>query len=112
MGIEDQFMQLFIVEEEGNRLPLWDEWISRLERLMSIKSITDDKQKQNFLFFFGGSDLEKVYKKKASDNDTYKNVKQKITESFKAKYNSQVSKVHFRDMYQFEGEPFEDFVNR
>ncbi|CAF1076837.1 unnamed protein product, partial [Brachionus calyciflorus] len=92
MGIEDQFMQLFVVEEEGNRLALWDEWISRLERLMSIKSITDDKLKQNYLFFFWWFRSRK--------------------ESFKSRYNPQVSKVHFRDMNQFEGEPFDDFVNR
>lgn len=111
MGIEDQFMTLFNVEEEENRVQRWEEWVSRLERLRSIKAITEDNQKQDYLFFFGGTELEKVYNKYANEKDVYENIKIKIGEHFKSKFYPKLNVLHFRDLYQHDGEPFEDFVN-
>lgn len=112
MGVEDQFMTMFNLDEDANRVQRWKEWVSRLERLMSIKDIVDDKQRQNYLFFFGGSELEKIYKKSSNEKDSFKNIKQKICYHFKSKYNPKLNVLHFRDLCQHDGEPFDDFVNR
>ncbi|CAF1121362.1 unnamed protein product [Brachionus calyciflorus] len=66
MGIEDQLMTSFNVDEDENMVQRWEEWVSRLERLMSIKDIVDDKRKLNYFFFFGGSELERIYKTNAN----------------------------------------------
>ncbi|RNA33818.1 Retrovirus-related Pol poly from transposon [Brachionus plicatilis] len=105
-------MQLFNIDEDENRVQRWEEWVARLERLMAIKAIKEDKLKQDYLFFFGGSALENVYKKYAEKEDDYEMVNGKIAGHFKSKFNAKLNVLHFRDLFQHEEEPFEDFVNR
>ncbi|RMZ94732.1 hypothetical protein BpHYR1_051846, partial [Brachionus plicatilis] len=47
-----------------------------------------------------------------NDKDDYEGVKKKLTNHFKPKFNTKVNVLHFRDLYQFPGEPFEEFVTR
>ena len=109
MGLD---LQAFDVENDGDRCRRWEEWISRLERLLAIKTVTEDELKIQYLFYFGGSALERIYKEVAEATDRYAQVKEKIEKYFKSKSNSKLNVLHFRDIYQHQGEPFDEFLNR
>lgn len=109
MGVD---LPVFDVESEDDRCRRWEEWVARLERLLAIKTVTEDSLKVHYLFYFGGSDLERVYKENANTSDKYDQVKEKIGKHFKSKVNSKLNVLHFRDIFQHQGEPFDDFVNR
>lgn len=90
----------------------WKKWIKRLERLLDIKNVTDDKKKITYLFYYGGDQLEDIYSEQALNTDTFKEVVDKLTERFNPKTNNQLHIYNFRAIQQHEGEPFDEFVQR
>ena len=96
MGLEEQLMQPFDVSNEDDVSQRWDEWITRLERLMSIKSVTEKKIKHDYLFFFGGVGLERIFKDIGDEKDDYDTAKMKLDAHFKSKFNVKLNILHFR----------------
>ena len=112
MGLEDQLIQQFDVHDEDGRNRRWKEWTSKLDRYISIKGVKDDKVKKDYLFFLGGSDLERIYKQYEKAEDTFETIKKTLEEHFTPKYDSKVHMLQFRELHQLPGEPFEEFVSR
>ncbi|RMZ93902.1 hypothetical protein BpHYR1_006462, partial [Brachionus plicatilis] len=71
----EQSVQPFDVNNEDDISQRWNEWITRLEKLMSIKTT-------------------------------------KLNAHFKSKFNVKLNTLHFRDIYQHQGAPFEEFLKR
>ncbi|RMZ98110.1 Retrovirus-related Pol poly from transposon [Brachionus plicatilis] len=109
MGVD---LPVFDVESEDDRSRRWEEWATRLERLLAIKTVTNDALKIHYLFYFGGTDLERVFTEVGTATDKYEQVKKKIGKHFKSKVNSKLNVLHFRDIFQHLGDSFDDFVNR
>ena len=59
----------------------WIKWNARLDHFLSIKKITDNKEKIDYLFYLGGEDLEDLYDDKAQA-DTYEQVIEKLKAKF------------------------------
>ena len=104
----DQF-DINDTEDIGNR---WNKWIKRLERLFTMKNDTESNVKINKLFLYGGSDLEEVYEKIKANNDDYTAIAAKLKAHFNPQTNVQLHIFNFREIEQYEDEPFDDFVAR
>ena len=111
MGLEEQFITAFDAYD-ADRQNRWEKWVSRLECYFSIKNIKEDKPRLEYLIFFGGSGVDKIYKSIKEASDTYDSAKTKLTSHFASQFNPKVLVLEFRDIYQYPGESFEDFVNR
>ncbi|CAF1071996.1 unnamed protein product [Brachionus calyciflorus] len=77
-----QLMQAFDAENDEHRCRRWEEWTTTLEHLMAIKEVSDEKLKKIIYFIL------------------------------LSKNNSRLSSYHFREIFQHQGEPFEDLVKR
>lgn len=64
------------------------------------------------MLFFGGTGIERVYRDCKCTDDKYDDVKQKMVNHFKPKFGTKMNIRHFRDLYQFPGESFEEFIFR
>ena len=98
MGLEEQFLQQFDVIEEEDRSNRWDKWVSRFECYLSIKNIKEDKVKIEYLRFFGGTGIDKIYKTLQENTDTYERAKVKLTIHFTSQFNPKVFVLKFRDI--------------
>ncbi|RNA36107.1 Retrovirus-related Pol poly from transposon [Brachionus plicatilis] len=98
--MEEQMVQPFDVNNEDDVSQRWDEWITRLER------------HERLSIFFGGVGLERLFKDIGDEKEEYDAIKAKLDTHFKSKFNVKLNILHFRDIYQHQGEPFEEFVTR
>ncbi|RNA05124.1 Transposon Tf2-9 poly [Brachionus plicatilis] len=112
MGLEEQFITTFDAYDEEDRTNRWEEWLSRLDCSFSVKTIKEDNQRLQFLKFFGDSGVDKIYRSLKEETDTYEVAKTKLTSHFASQFNTKVFALKFRDVYQYPGETFDDFVNR
>ncbi|CAF0777111.1 unnamed protein product [Brachionus calyciflorus] len=112
MGLEDQYIQPFDTLDEDDRSKRWEEWIANFDRFIFIKGVKEDNLKINYLLFLGGNGVDKVYQPVKDETDTYDVVKGKLTDQFKSKFSSKIHVLQFRELYQFKGELFENFVTR
>ncbi|CAF1016621.1 unnamed protein product [Brachionus calyciflorus] len=90
----------------------WKKWCKRLERLISIKSVTQEKKKIDYLLFCAGESIEDIYEEMAEDGDTFEDIVDKIHEHLCPKTNKQMNIYKFRSIKQMEDEPFEEFAQR
>ncbi|CAF1102526.1 unnamed protein product [Brachionus calyciflorus] len=112
MGLEEKFITAFDAYDEEDRPNRWEDWVSRLECYFSIKKLKEDKPRLEYIRFFGGSGADKINKSNKEASDTYESAKTKLTSHFASQFNPKVFVLKFRDVYQYPGESFEDFVSR
>ncbi|CAF1007730.1 unnamed protein product [Brachionus calyciflorus] len=74
--------------------------------------VKEDNLKINYLLFLGGNDVDKVYQSVKDETDTSDVVMGKLTEQFQSKFSSKIHVLQFREIYQFKGEIFDNFVTR
>ena len=72
----------------------------------------NNEKKINDLFLFGGFELEEIYNQHKQENDTYKQVVDKLKGHFNPKANIQLNRFTFRNQEQYEEESFDDYVTR
>jgi hypothetical protein len=60
----------------------WSRWAKRLDRLLDIKGIKEDSTRINYLFFYGGDNLEDVYTELAEDTDSFEDIIRKLCNLF------------------------------
>lgn len=102
----------FDAEDTDNIAKRWERWLNNLVRFFRIKKIADDKLKIDYLFLYGGSTLEDAYEPVNNHADKFDDVTDKLTAVFRPKLNTDLHVHQFREMLQYDDEPFDNFVNR
>ena len=104
----------------GNR---WEEWLTRLEHLFGVSKVSDDNQKLNGLFFYGGKRLHAIYKT-IPDNKTdhrdedgdllsdYKVAIKRLNAYFLPKRRTAVEIFKFNKLIQESNENIEQYITR
>ena len=88
----------------------WTEWLRRFDLFLSVKNITQDGQKINYLLYYGGISIDTKYQSVKSENDTYTEVVTKIATALKPPANKRISRHRLRRRKQFEYETFGEYV--
>ena len=105
-------IQQFVVNYGEDTAQSWSKWLRRFNRMLEINNINVDEQKKSYLFYYGGDEIEDIYDQNKDVSDSYDDVIKKITIHFNGTSNKQLNILKFRELYQFEGEPFDEFVSR
>jgi hypothetical protein len=107
----------FDIRDRDNINQRWQEFTFKLDKYFIKHKITDEDEKINELFYYGGLPLHQAYQSNKTPNasgqkDKYDDVIKCITSHINPETSIQTNKCLFRGLYQFEGEPFDDFVQR
>lgn len=107
MSSEKNFAELvqFDTNNPDNIYKRWQRWSKRLDRLLDIKNVRDDKTKTNYLFFYGGDCLEDIYNDLADEEDNddkYEDILRKLSNFFRKRSTKQSS---FSDRESFDELP-------
>ena len=90
----------------------WSRWLDRMNLFLRVKKITDESEKKDNLLYYAGEYVYEKYCPLKSQNDSYEDVVNKLSNVFIPPVNAQVSLYKFRNTSQQEEEPFDDFVTR
>ena len=108
----DGIISKFDAEDPENIAKRWERWTNNLERFFRIKKIDNDKVRIDYLFLYGGTALEDAYEPIAQNTDKYDDIIEKLTGIFRPKLHTDLHVHQFREMMQYDDEPFDNFVNR
>ena len=96
-----------------DRSQRFDKWYARLDLYFTIKAITDEAAKINYLLFYGGEQLVDAYTPyKAVGDATINAIADKLRLHFQPPATVVTSIQKFRKSRQHEGETFDEFVAR
>ncbi len=92
----------------------WERWVNRLENLfiaMDLDETDDDNRRRALLLHYAGERVHDIYEvEKGDTGNTYKDVKDVLTNYFKPKCNIQLEIYNFRKCVQLEGQSLDEYV--
>ena len=90
----------------------WDRWIERFEVYMLALNISEDTQKRAILLHSLGRDTFEKFQTLPETGTTYKQAKDKLSDYFRPKINTEYEKAVFRRLRQSKGETIDVYVTR
>ena len=108
-----EFIKLFDPQEE-NCAQRWSKWVNIFNLFISVKKIVEETEKINNLLYYGGEQVYETYElvKDVNADKLLTDVIAKLNTSFNPISNHTINSYKFRSTKQFEGEKFDDFLDR
>ena len=97
---------------EGNTSSRWRKWVLRLENLFVAAGYVDKTRKRALLLHYGGQELYDIYETLEDTGTDYITLKDKLTEYFEPKKNTEYSIYKFRQAKQDNNESIDKYVTK
>ena len=101
----------FSVHENASDIR-WRKWINRLENMLVGMDITDDNSKRALLLHYAGEEVSDIFETLVDTGNTYATAKQKLTDYFAPKKNTEYEVYKFRQAKQDQSETIDTFQTR
>jgi hypothetical protein len=93
----------------------WSKWLNRFKLFLTVEEIDDETKQIDNLLYYGGEHVSEAYEAAITGvqkDTTLKAVIDRLDKIFNPEANHTINTFKFRSTKQFEGESFDEFLDR